>query len=84
MYILVATEEGGVYAARDQEMKKVVQLFVEEDDAVRYLEMLRADDFAENLEVSEVDVNVVVANCKKYGYNYCIVEPNQLVIPPTE
>ena len=61
MYILVATEEGGVYAARDQEMKKVVQLFVEEDDAVRYLEMLKADDFKENLEVTEVDVNVLVA-----------------------
>lgn len=83
MYILVATESGGVYASRDQNRKKVVQLFVDEDDATRYLGMLDAEDFHENLEVTEVDVAVVVANCKKYGYNYCIVEPNQLVIPPS-
>lgn len=82
MYILTATDSGGVYAARDSSMQKVVQLFVDEDDAIRYHEMLKAEDFKENLEVSEVDVAVVVANCQKYGYNYCIVEPNQLVIPP--
>jgi hypothetical protein len=83
MYILVATESGGVYASRDQNRKKVVQIFVEEDDATRYLGMLDAEGFQEDLEVTEVDITVVVANCKKYGYNYCIVEPNQLVIPPS-
>lgn len=84
MYILVAPNNGGVYAARDKNRKKVVQLFVEEDDAIRYCEMLAADDFHEQLEVTEVEVSIVVANCRKYGYNYCIVEADQLVVPPTE
>lgn len=83
MYILVA-DNGGVYAARDKNRKKVVQLFVQEDDAIRYCKMLEAEDFYEDLEVTEVEVSTVVANCRKFGYNYCIVEPNQLLIPPTE
>jgi len=84
MYILVAPESGGIYAARDIERKKVVQLFVQEDDAIRYCNMLVAEDFRENLEVVEAEVSTVVANCRKYGYNYCIIEPNQLLVPPKE
>tara|TARA_B100002019_G_scaffold218797_1_gene191445 strand:- start:12513 stop:12764 length:252 start_codon:yes stop_codon:yes gene_type:complete len=82
MWILVAPQSGGVYAAKDMLGKKVVQLFEEEDDAVRYHGLLEAEDFKDVLTVEEVELPQVVANCNKYGYSYTIIKKDDLVIPP--
>jgi hypothetical protein len=82
MWILIAPESGGVYAAKDLTNTKVVQIFEEEDDAVRYHGLLLAEDFKDILSVEEVDLTTVVANCRKYGYSYTIINKDELVIPP--
>ena len=82
MWILIAPESGGVYAAKDLTNTKVVQIFEEEDDAVRYHGLLQAEDFKDILTVEEVDLTTVVANCRKYGYSYNIINKDELVIPP--
>ncbi|AOO14322.1 hypothetical protein Sn110110_128 [Cyanophage S-RIM14] len=82
MWILIAPESGGVYAAKDLTNTKVVQIFEEEDDAVRYHGLLQAEDFKDILTVEEVDLITVVANCRKYGYSYTIINKDELVIPP--
>jgi hypothetical protein len=82
MWILVAPESGGVYAAKDKQNKKVVQMFEEEDDALRYHGLLEAEDFKDDLSVEEVELSTVVANCRKYGYSYTIIKKDELVIPP--
>ncbi|ADO97746.1 hypothetical protein SShM2_135 [Synechococcus phage S-ShM2] len=82
MWILIAPESGGVYAAKDLTNTKVVQIFEEEDDAVRYHGLLQAEDFKDILTVEEVDLTTVVANCRKYGYSYTIINKDELVIPP--
>ena len=33
--------------------------------------------------IANIDVDIVAANCKQFGYRYTIIEPDQLVIPPT-
>ena len=39
MFVLLDTKTGGVYAVRDDEsVDRVVQMFVDKDDAVRYYE----------------------------------------------
>lgn len=82
MFILVATKSGGVYAAKSKDDKKTVQIFVDKDDAVRYHDHLVAVDFKDELEVMEVELDIVAKNCSAHGYNYCVIDPNQLVIPP--
>lgn len=82
MWILIAPKSGGVYAAKDLTNTKVVQIFEEEDDAVRYHGLLQAEDFKDILTVEEVDLTTVVANCRKYGYSYTIINKDELVIPP--
>jgi len=82
MWILIAPESGGVYAAKDLTNTKVVQIFEEEDDAVRYHGLLLAEDLKDILSVEEVDLTTVVANCRKYGYSYTIINKDELVIPP--
>ena len=42
MFILTQKERGGVYAVKDKTKIKTVQVFEEEDDAVRYMTLLEA------------------------------------------
>ena len=82
MYILSDTETGGVYAVLGEGNEKTVHMFEEEDDAVRYVDHLRATDYTDELEILEVDTETIAMNCNSYGYQYSIVSKNDLVIPP--
>lgn len=82
MYILVSKKHGGVYAVRNKDGLKTVQIFEDEDDAIRYHGLLEADNFDDTLEVAEVDEEVIAQNCSTYGYNYCFIESDDIVIPP--
>jgi hypothetical protein len=82
MYILVSRKHGGVYAVRNKDGLRTVQIFENEDDAIRYHGLLEAEDFSESLEVAEVDKDVIAHNCSAYGYNYCFIESDDIVIPP--
>ena len=83
MFILTTEQkdEEGAYAVVTEEGDKVLQLFLEPDDALRYGGLLEADDFPE-LEVTEIESQEAIAACEKFGYNYVIITPDDFVIPP--
>ncbi|WLW36962.1 hypothetical protein [Synechococcus phage S-8S29] len=81
MFILTDIATGGVYATLD-DRSKTVHMFEDEDDAVRYIDHLKATDYTDELEVIEVDLDVVVLNCTNYGYKYSVVSKDDLIIPP--
>lgn len=84
MYILLDVKTGGVYAVNSETIdEKVVQIFVDKDDAVRYHMMLEeSDNFSRELEITEVEEEIVKENCVSHGYAYTIISPNDFVIPP--
>lgn len=82
MYILTDKENGGVYAVFNDKRMKTVQVFENEDDAIRYYDLLVADNFDDDLEIMEVEIDTIANNCNKFGYNYAVISPNDLVIPP--
>ena len=84
MYILTDKTTGGVYAVFNKDKVKTVQVFEEEDDAIRYQELLLADDLEDDLEVMEVELNTVAVNCENYGYGYSVITSNDFVIPPSK
>ena len=43
---------------------------------------LNAEDYADHLEVTEVDKNVIAINCNTYGYSYSVIKKDDLIIPP--
>ena len=52
MFVLLDKKTGGVYAVRDDNhTERVVQIFLDKDDAVRYYQMLRADNYPRKLSV---------------------------------
>ena len=62
MYLLTDKKSGGVYAVFNKDNVKTVHLFEEEDDVVRYQNLLEADRHVE-LDVLEMDREIVEVNC---------------------
>jgi len=82
MFILLDKKTGGVYAVNDDSGGKIVQIFVDKDDAVRYYGMLEANDYKRPLDITEVDEEIVINNCTAHNYNYVFINPEDLVVPP--
>tara|TARA_B100000131_G_scaffold235679_1_gene227662 strand:- start:172 stop:459 length:288 start_codon:yes stop_codon:yes gene_type:complete len=77
-------KDEGAYAVQDKYGDKVLFLFEQEDDAVRYAMMI--DDYEEKsqpLDVIEVDGELAIKTCKMYNYKYAVITPNDFVIPPS-
>jgi len=84
MFVLTEKSSGGVYALKNKNEVQTVHVFENEDDAVRYHEMLIAEGYAKDLEVLEVDPTVVAINCESKGYSYLVISPDELTIPPND
>ena len=85
MYLLTLKDnrDDGAYAVHDKYGDKVLFLFEEEDDAMRYALLLEEDpDYEKEMEVVEVDDDLAIKTCKMYNYKYTVITPNDIVIPP--
>ena len=83
MFLLTLKDnkDDGAYAVQDQYGRKVLFLFEDKDDAVRYALMLEDQEETE-MDVVEVDDDVAINTCKMYNYHYAVITPDDIVIPP--
>lgn len=85
MFILTikGMEDEGAYAVERDDGEKVLLLFEESDDAVRYAMLLEEDD-EECPEMSVIEVNdrVAIKTCEMHNYEYNVITPEDIVIPP--
>ena len=79
-------KDDGAYAVADDFGEKVLFLFEQEDDAVRYAMMMReiAGNEEAPMDVVEVDAELAIRTCKVYNYKYAVITPNDFVIPPND
>ena len=86
MFLLTLKDkkDDGAYAVQDNFGDKVLFLFEQEDDAVRYAMMMReiAGNEEAPMDVVEVDGELAIRTCKVYNYKYAVITPNDIVIPP--
>ena len=82
MFVLTDTKTGGIYAVNSKDMTKIVTVFEDRDDAERYIQLLNADDYEDELEVMEVEKDIIAINCNTYGYSYSIIQKDDLIVPP--
>ena len=75
------SKEEGAYAVQDRYGDKVLFLFEEEDDAVRYAMMLEDQEDA-LMDVIEVDDELAIKTCKIHSYKYAVITSDDIVIPP--
>jgi hypothetical protein len=83
MFLLTLKDkkDDGAYAVQNRYGEKVLFLFEDEDDALRYALMLE-DQEAQEMDVVEVDDDLAIKTCKLYNYKYAVVTPDDIVIPP--
>jgi len=83
MFILTidGQEDEGAYSVQDEHGNQILYLFEQEDDACRYAMMLEEDGFPE-LHVIEVEDEMMITVCESHGYEYTVITPNDIVIPP--
>ena len=84
MYILTihGKEEEGAYSVQNEEGHHILYLFEEEDDAMRYAMMLE-DSGSPQMHVIEVEDEVMIRTCESHDYNYAVITPNDIVVPPS-
>jgi hypothetical protein len=83
MFILTINgkETEGAYSVQDEDGEQILYLFEEEDDAVRYAMMLEEDGYPE-MHVIEIEDKVMIKTCELHGYQYTVITPDDIVIPP--
>lgn len=83
MYILTISgrEDEGAYSVIDNDGDKVLYIFEEEDDAVRF-GMLLEESGSPEIHAIEMDDDLLLKTCDVYNYRYTIITPNDIVIPP--
>jgi Protein of unknown function (DUF3110) len=83
VYILLYnanTENEGIHTIQEGDRNKIL-MFQEQDDALRFAMMLEAQDFPEPA-VEAIDSEEIKAFCAKANYDWEIIEPGQLALPP--
>ena len=85
MYIIAmkGKEREGAYAVKGDKSDKMVYMFLDKDDALRYPGLLEADDFPD-MSVVEVDDREIIQACVTSGNEYYVVTPDDIVVPPRE
>jgi hypothetical protein len=73
-------ESEGAYAPLINN-KNILYMFEEQDDAERYSMQLEADDYP-RMSVVEVPDEVAFRLCEDNEYSYCVITPNDIVVPP--
>ena len=84
MFILTINgkETEGAYSVTNSEGEQILYLFEEEDDATRYAMMLEEDGYPE-MHVIEIEDEVMIKTCELHDYQYTLITPDDIVIPPS-
>ena len=84
MFILTihGREKEGAYSVMNDEGEHILYLFQEEDDATRYAMMLEDDGYPE-MHVIEIEDEVMIKTCDLHDYQYTVITPDDIVIPPS-
>lgn len=83
MYIITidGKEDDGAYSVRDEYGEKILYIFEEEDDAVRFAMMLE-ENGSPKMNCIEVQEELLVQACEMHGHKYKIFTIDDFVIPP--
>ena len=83
MYLLTIAgrEQEGAYTVPNDDGDDILYLFQEEDDATRYALLLEEDGHPE-MHIIEVEDRVMMKTCEMHGYQYVLITPDDIVIPP--
>ena len=85
MFIVTLEDKpDALYSIFGEADQKIVPLFLENDDAERYLLMLDEDDDYPEMQVVEIEDHVIIGACQDRGQRFTVITPDDLLIPPDD
>ena len=72
----------GIYSVFDKQEDRIVPLFEQADDAMRYVMQLSEDEENPDLQVMNVEPEQIIQACRSQGQRYSIISADDLIIPP--
>jgi len=74
----------GVYSIYDDRKEQIIPIFVEEEDAERYLWMLEEDDDYPAMQIYEIEDDTIINACVEKGHKFTIITSDDFLIPPKD
>ena len=85
MFVLtLENHPDGVFSVFDSTDDRVIPIFIEGDDAERYLMMMEIDDDYPPMQVVEMEDHVIIGACQDRGQKFSIITPDDFLIPPDD
>jgi len=85
MFIITLRDQpSGIYSVFNEKEDRIIPIFEEEDDALRYLFHLEEGDDTPDLEVVEVDNEAIVLACRSQGQKFSVITADDFIIPPAD
>jgi len=74
----------GIFSVFTEGDKRIVPLFEQADDAMRYVMQLEVDEENPELQIMSVEPEQIIHACRAQGQMYSIISADQLIIPPDD
>jgi hypothetical protein len=85
MYIITLEDHpDGVFSIFDDAKDRVIPIWIENDDADRYLMMIGYDEDYPPMEVVEIEDHVIIGACQDRAQKFSIITPDDFLIPPED
>ena len=85
MFVLtLENHPDGVYSVFDEAEDRVIPIFIENDDAERYLMMMEIEEDYPPMQVVEMEDHVIIGACQDRGQKFSIITPDDFLIPPDD
>jgi hypothetical protein len=83
MFVITLKDHpSGIFSVFDEQDERIVPLFEEVDDAVRYVMQLGEDDTNPDLQVINVKPDEIIQACRIQGQKYSIITVDDFIVPP--
>ena len=85
MFVLTIEDHpDGVFSVFDSSENRVIPIFLQSDDADRYLMMMEEDLDYPPMQVVEMEDHVIIGACQDRGQRFSIITPDDFLIPPED
>ena len=72
----------GIYSVFDKQDDRIVPLFEQADDALRYVMQLSEDEENPDLQIMNVQPDQIIQACRMQGQKYSIISADDFIVPP--
>ena len=83
MFVITLKDQPqGIFSVFDEKEDRIIPLFEQADDAMRYVMQLTEDEENPDLQIMNVEPEQIIHACRSQGQRYSIITADDLIIPP--